>query len=142
MHLQRFFALLFALATCALLVTGRVAAAKDLRPEKGFQLSLDPGAIEASVELRQAQALKGLTATGTGSWPKGGVQDSPELLEKEIERADRYGGELTVGMIDVDRFRVTNHNIGHHAGDQVLEHVGRVLRESTRLVDTAARYGG
>jgi diguanylate cyclase (GGDEF)-like protein len=63
-------------------------------------------------------------------------------LSREVERADRYGGDLTVIMCDIDRFKVINDNHGHLAGDMVLEEVAKVLRENIRNVDTAARYGG
>lgn len=65
-----------------------------------------------------------------------------EELSREVTRADRYGGDLTVIMLDVDRFKVINDNHGHLAGDYVLEEIAKIIRENIRLVDTAARYGG
>jgi diguanylate cyclase (GGDEF)-like protein len=63
-------------------------------------------------------------------------------LSREVTRADRYGGDLTVIMCDIDRFKVINDNYGHLAGDSVLEEVARIIRDNIRNVDTAARYGG
>jgi diguanylate cyclase (GGDEF)-like protein len=64
------------------------------------------------------------------------------VLELEIARAGRQGGEVSLALFDVDDFRSTNAAAGHDAGDDVLREVAAVLAESVRLVDTVARYGG
>jgi diguanylate cyclase (GGDEF)-like protein len=63
-------------------------------------------------------------------------------LSREVTRADRYGGDVTIILVDIDRFKVINDNHGHLAGDSVLEEVAKILRENIRTVDSAARYGG
>ena len=64
------------------------------------------------------------------------------VLELELARAGRQGGEVAVALFDVDDFKETNEGAGHQAGDDVLRAVAAVLAESVRLVDTVARYGG
>ncbi len=64
------------------------------------------------------------------------------VLELELARASRQGGEVSVAVFDVDHFTATNDAAGHEAGDDVLRMVAAVLAESVRLVDTVARYGG
>ena len=64
------------------------------------------------------------------------------ILELELARAGRQGGEVSFAMFDVDDFRATNIEGGHEAGDDVLRRVAAVLAESVRLVDTVARIGG
>jgi diguanylate cyclase (GGDEF)-like protein len=64
------------------------------------------------------------------------------ILELELARAGRQGGELSLAMFDVDDFRATNDQGGHIAGDEVLRQVAAVLAESVRLVDTVGRIGG
>jgi diguanylate cyclase (GGDEF)-like protein len=64
------------------------------------------------------------------------------ILELEIARAGRQGGEVSLALFDVDDFRSTNAAAGHDTGDDVLREVAAVLAESVRLVDTVARYGG
>lgn len=64
------------------------------------------------------------------------------ILELELARAGRQGGEVSVAIFDVDEFTRTNELSGHAAGDDVLRAVASVLAESVRLVDTVARYGG
>jgi len=65
-----------------------------------------------------------------------------ERFGDEFERARRYDMDLSVMMLDLDHFKEVNDTYGHAAGDDVLGEVGRVMRESTRRVDVAGRYGG
>ncbi len=64
------------------------------------------------------------------------------VLELELARATRQGGEVSVALIGVDGLTSVNADSGHEAGDDVLRSVATVLAESVRLVDTVARYGG
>lgn len=64
------------------------------------------------------------------------------MLELELARAGRQGGEVSFAMFDVDDFQATNRDGGHAAGDAVLRRVAAVLAESVRLVDTVGRVGG
>jgi diguanylate cyclase (GGDEF)-like protein len=65
-----------------------------------------------------------------------------ETLKYEVARAGRSGEPLSVVMFDVDHFKKLNDSYGHQHGDEVLRLMGRLLLESVRQVDTAARYGG
>jgi diguanylate cyclase (GGDEF)-like protein len=63
------------------------------------------------------------------------------VLDLELTRAGRQGGEVSVAIFDVDDFAATNDAAGREAGDDVLRSVAAVLAGSVRLVDTVARYG-
>ena len=65
-----------------------------------------------------------------------------EVFVKEIERANRYGKELSVLFFDLDDFKQVNDTFGHLAGDDALEHVARVVMGEIRTIDIASRYGG
>jgi diguanylate cyclase (GGDEF)-like protein len=65
-----------------------------------------------------------------------------QATEHEIQRADRYGKELSVLFLDLDRFKLVNDRHGHLVGSEVLRRLSRVLQECIRQVDTLARYGG
>jgi diguanylate cyclase (GGDEF)-like protein len=64
------------------------------------------------------------------------------VLELELARAGRQGGEVSVAIFDVDDFARTNETGGREAGDDVLRSVASVLAGAVRLVDTVARLGG
>jgi diguanylate cyclase (GGDEF)-like protein len=64
------------------------------------------------------------------------------VLELELARAGRQGGEVSVAIFDVDGLGSVNAGAGHETGDDILRTVAAVLAESVRLVDTVARYGG
>lgn len=63
-------------------------------------------------------------------------------LEEEIARVNRYGGNLSVFILDVDHFKYVNDTYGHQAGDIVLQHVAQTKLQSLRRVDLIGRYGG
>jgi diguanylate cyclase (GGDEF)-like protein len=63
-------------------------------------------------------------------------------LTREISRAERSGGILAVGMMDLKGFKSINDRMGHPVGDSVLVRTARVLRESLRVVDAGCRWGG
>jgi diguanylate cyclase (GGDEF)-like protein len=65
-----------------------------------------------------------------------------EILEKELWRSRRYGGQISLIMVDVDNLKKINDTYGHRAGDKVIREVGRKIKECIRQIDTAARYGG
>jgi diguanylate cyclase (GGDEF)-like protein len=64
------------------------------------------------------------------------------VLELELARAGRQGGEVSLAIFDVDGFAATNEAVGREAGDDVLRSVASVLAGAVRLVDTVARFGG
>jgi diguanylate cyclase (GGDEF)-like protein len=64
------------------------------------------------------------------------------VLPREIDRARRYGHELSVMLIDLDRFKDVNDRFGHAVGDEVLRALGDRLRALSRFADVASRWGG
>lgn len=63
-------------------------------------------------------------------------------LEREILRVEREPRPISVVMMDVDLFKTINDSFGHQAGDSVLQTLGTLLLENTRVSDIACRYGG
>jgi diguanylate cyclase (GGDEF)-like protein len=70
------------------------------------------------------------------------VRHFHELLDQEIERAQRFDNHIGLVMVDIDNFKSVNDTYGHPQGDLVLKEVARVLREQSRDIDFPARYGG
>ena len=54
----------------------------------------------------------------------------------------RYGGEVSLVMLDLDDFKQVNDRHGHATGNEVLRQAGGVLRSAARDSDVAARFGG
>jgi diguanylate cyclase (GGDEF)-like protein len=61
---------------------------------------------------------------------------------EEITRAARYGGGVSVLMIDLDHFKTINDDFGHMIGDDVLRAVSTIFCRHLRKVDVVCRYGG
>jgi len=63
-------------------------------------------------------------------------------LKEEIIRTKRQGHASSVIVMDVDKFKDFNDTYGHLAGDQVLEKLAQVIKQSVRTEDTPSRFGG
>lgn len=101
-------------------------------------------AAEASVAIERAELLDRLgrmarTDDLTGL-PNRRAWD--QELSREIGRAQRDSGQLSVAMFDLDRFKVYNDRLGHQAGDRLLKEAAVAWRSVLRDSDLLARYGG
>ncbi len=77
--------------------------------------------------------------------PLTGLPTRPLLLDRldhALARSGRDGSEVSIIVLDLDRFKEVNDRFGHAAGDAVLAEVGVRLAGSVRPGDTAARLGG
>jgi diguanylate cyclase (GGDEF)-like protein len=89
--------------------------------------------------LQTALATSSLTDRLTGVYNYGTFVDH---LRSEVRTAERYGGELTLVMLDLDHFKRFNDAYGHQAGNALLRGLGATLRSLLRGADIVARYGG
>ena len=65
-----------------------------------------------------------------------------ERIEHALRVAQRNRTQIGIFFIDLDRFKVINDTLGHHAGDMLLQETAIRLRECLRDSDTIARQGG
>jgi diguanylate cyclase (GGDEF)-like protein len=65
-----------------------------------------------------------------------------DQLGREIKRLNRSSEGLCILIIDIDDFKKLNDTYGHAAGDEFLQQLARILKESVRETDVLARYGG
>jgi diguanylate cyclase (GGDEF)-like protein len=65
-----------------------------------------------------------------------------ETTQAAIERAKRYGEDLSVIMMDIDKFKRINDNYGHNCGDGVIREISDLLKSFFRRTDIIGRVGG
>ncbi|MFH1230989.1 MAG: GGDEF domain-containing protein [Planctomycetota bacterium] len=65
-----------------------------------------------------------------------------ERLDNELKRAHQFNQPLAILIIDIDNFKKYNDSYGHLMGNNCLQAVSRLIKESIRNIDIPARYGG
>ncbi|MCM2307166.1 MAG: diguanylate cyclase [Sulfuritalea sp.] len=105
-------------------ITSLLGVTRDVTEHKKAQQELE--------RLSQIDALTGLSNR----------RHFMTLAEQELARALRYGGALSVFMMDIDHFKAVNDTYGHQTGDLVLQKLGSLCREALREFDSVGRIGG
>jgi two-component system cell cycle response regulator len=99
--------------------------------------------LELEKSLRDAVKeiqIMSITDPLTGIYNRGYIN---QRLPQEIQRAIRYGRELSLVMCDIDHFKKVNDTYGHLSGDAVLKGFAQCLTTTIRReVDWVGRYGG
>ncbi len=94
------------------------------------------GAQEVLEEAARIDPLTGLLSR----------RELRERLQMEYNRCRRYSKEsgqgFSVLFIDLDRFKSYNDNLGHGAGDIILQSFAKLLKDSFRSMDLIGRWGG
>ena len=102
-------------------------------------------ALEAdTISDDQATQIESLTRTSqrdalTGTPTRAVLADR---LDKAISMARRHSSRTALMFVDLDGFKAINDELGHLAGDTVLQLVARRLESSVRDSDTVSRHGG
>ena len=102
-------------------------------------------AVEAdTVSYDQATQIESLTRISqrdalTGTPTRAVLADR---LDKAISMARRHSRRTALLFVDLDDFKAINDQLGHLAGDTVLQLVARRLESSVRDSDTVSRHGG
>ncbi|MCU7835410.1 MAG: diguanylate cyclase [gamma proteobacterium symbiont of Taylorina sp.] len=65
-----------------------------------------------------------------------------EIMQYEINIAERYGKDFSIIMMDIDYFKSINDKYGHDVGDTVLRQISTIISNNSRKSDTAGRWGG
>jgi diguanylate cyclase (GGDEF)-like protein/PAS domain S-box-containing protein len=105
-------------------VRGIVLNSRDISERKAFEEQLAHQAFHDPVTKLANRAL------------------FSDRVEHALMRATRGVPEIAVMFIDLDDFKTVNDSLGHAAGDEVLQEVGRRLKLAVRPTDTVARFGG
>lgn len=65
-----------------------------------------------------------------------------ERFHEEIERAKRYEYPIACLKIDVDNFKAVNDRFSELQGNQILQQIAVIMKNSNRVVDIIARISG
>ena len=117
-------------------IEARLRASEELFRTRGAELTRYQAELEAANER-----LRGLVVTDdlTGLRNRRAFE---ERLAFEFSMARRKKRDLTLVLVDADDFKKVNDELGHAAGDSVLQQLARVLQDTVRLTDLAVRFGG
>ena len=64
------------------------------------------------------------------------------VLESELVRSRRTQRPFSIVLMDMDGLKTINDRYGHLVGSRSLVRLAKILRNHSRAIDTAARYGG
>ncbi len=105
-------------------IAGIVLNIRDISERKAFQAELEHQAFHDTLTGLPNRAL------------------FRNRVEHALASQRRDHLPVAVLFLDVDDFKNVNDSLGHAAGDEVLQELGRRLEDCMRPVDTAARLGG
>jgi diguanylate cyclase (GGDEF)-like protein/PAS domain S-box-containing protein len=112
--------------------SGTVLVIRDVSRRKTIEANLE----EANKRLRLLASTDGLTGLLNR-------RAFDEAFTREFRRSVREGSDLSLVLIDVDRFKDFNDAYGHQAGDECLREISLAFTKRLRRpADIGARYGG
>jgi len=134
------------LAELVILVLGRgdpvVAAitaafcAGTLSPLIGFLM------LRLAFELEQTRQRLTVLATHDDLTGVHNRRHFMEVVQREWDRARRYGMQAALLLIDADHFKRVNDTHGHLCGDELLRRIAQTVEQQLRQADVLARFGG
>ena len=121
-------------------VSGKVFSGEDLSLLHSF-------AAYASIAIERTlyYNLVGLLRESSITDPLTGLFNRryfEERLFEELHRSERYVLPFSLAIIDVDDFKLFNDTEGHLAGDEALKSISFIAKDSLRIIDVIARFGG
>ncbi|MBH9551459.1 GGDEF domain-containing protein [Inhella gelatinilytica] len=111
---------------------------------RGWRRGVEPAALDLLAVLSFQRRLQSLERELQRDALTGLL--NRRYLEREVPailRLDEHQGRSTaLVLVDLDHFKALNDSQGHWVGDLALQHVGRVLQNGVRQLDSVIRYGG
>jgi diguanylate cyclase (GGDEF)-like protein len=93
----------------------------------------------ANLLLRETLRDQSIRDPLTGAYNRRFLEES---ATREIARAIRQDGALSLALLDLDHFKRINDTFGHSVGDNLLRAMGRFLTARVRRADLVCRFGG
>ncbi|MBL7032015.1 MAG: sensor domain-containing diguanylate cyclase [Nitrospira sp.] len=97
--------------------------------------------IERNMLQKKSEDLEKLSITD----PMTGIYNRRYLntrLLEEITRYNRFKHPFSFMLLDLDKFKLFNDTYGHLAGDRLIIDLAKLVENSLRTIDIAARFGG
>ncbi|MBD3810645.1 MAG: GGDEF domain-containing protein [Betaproteobacteria bacterium] len=113
--------------------------------EIGMQLDATLLALALAYQLRVGQEERLRAERLAQMDPLTGLNNRRAFYDKTgalWSHAIRHGHPTSVMLLDIDLFKQVNDAYGHAHGDEVLKATAAILRQSIRLGDVLARWGG
>ena len=98
-------------------------------------LDLEDKLVDAREDMRFRATHDALTSL----WNRGSILAD---FERELSRARRENGSVSILICDVDHFKRVNDLYGHIVGDEVLQELSSLFVSCVRTYDVVGRYGG
>ncbi len=117
---------------------GGICSILDITDRKELEFELAEKLRMLEVINRQLETLS-VTDGLTGVRNRRCMEDE---LTKLFGLSRRTQDDLSILLLDVDKFKLFNDGFGHQAGDEVLRKVAKTLQDVARESDVVARYGG
>jgi diguanylate cyclase (GGDEF)-like protein/PAS domain S-box-containing protein len=114
------------------------AMARDITERKKAEADLKLAHSEIALRNAELEQIS-ITDRLTGLFNRRKLDD---VLFQEMERVMRYDQNLSVILVDIDKFKSVNDLYGHLTGDIVLTAISGVLQHGVRKTDIPGRWGG
>lgn len=102
-------------------------------------LATHAGAALAGIMLREVLRQQSVRDPLTDLYNRRYLEES---LDRELLRAKRGKGVISIVILDVDHFKQFNDSFSHQAGDLLLREFAEYLQQKVRGDDIACRFGG
>ncbi len=121
-------------------ITGGIFSEEDMYLIRSFA-SYATIALERSNYYNLAEHLRELSITDslTGLFNRRYFE---ERFIEELHRSERHNLSFSLAMIDIDDFKLFNDTEGHLSGDEILRAISFIAKETLRVSDVIARFGG
>jgi diguanylate cyclase (GGDEF)-like protein len=114
----------------------------ELEEQQGEIAAANARLTDQNEELRSANEVLEQLSITDGLTRLHNHRHFQDQFAREAKRSDRTGQPLSLILIDIDDFKKLNDELGHAAGDTVLQCVANALTCELRDTDFLSRYGG
>jgi len=108
---------------------------KDLLNEFKVAIESDLRTLMYKDELRYYAEMDIMTS----SYNRNKIE---EILTNEFERSKRYGETFSLAIMDIDKLKQINDDLGHIKGDEIIKVFADSINSRIRTVDSFGRWGG